>query len=139
MVFSLYGSEFTLTPNLVSVGPLQIVLVPKKIVDLQNSNIIGADLLLDPPSGPMKPALSVSQSVCQFVSDESSHTSCHQFSQIFCIKLLSNECTKVTKPDFQKKMCLQVISLFVFKIEVFRHFLEIATSYFAKNFRIYSN
>ena len=41
MVFSLYGlrlilSEFTLTPNFISVGPLQILLVPFWILDFSN-------------------------------------------------------------------------------------------------------
>ena len=34
-------------------------------------------VFLDPPSGPMKPAPSVSQSVSQSVRDKSSHTSHH--------------------------------------------------------------
>ena len=46
---------------------------------------------------------------------------------------------KWRSPIFKKKMCLQIISLFVSKIEVFRHFLEIAALDFAKNFRNYSN
>ena len=41
----------------------------------------------------------------------------------------------MTKPDFQKKFCLQIIAQFVSKIAVFGHFLEIASLDFAKNFR----
>ena len=39
------------------------------------------------------------------------------------------------EPDFWKKKCLQIISLFVSKIGVFGHFLEIASLDFAKNVR----
>ena len=42
---------------------------------------------------------------------------------------------KWRSPIFEKKMCLQIISLFVSKIGVFGHFLEIASLDFAKNFR----
>ena len=44
----------------------------------------------------------------------------------------------MTKPDFQKKMCLQIISLFVSKIGVFGLFLENASLDFAENLRNYS-
>ena len=53
------------------------------------------------------------------------------------MKLAFNKGKKVTKPDFRKKMCLQIISLFVSKIGVFGHFLEIASLDFAKNVRNY--
>ena len=54
------------------------------------------------------------------------------------MKLAFSKSRKVTKPDFWKKMCLQIISLFVSKIGVFGHFLEIASLDFAKNVRNYS-
>ena len=52
------------------------------------------------------------------------------------MKLDFDKCRKVTKPDFLKKMCLQNIRLFVSKIGVFGHFLEIASLDFA-NFAYY--
>ena len=58
---------------------------------------------------------------------------------LVCIKLAFNISRKVTKPDFWKKMCLQIISLFGSKIGVFGHFLEITSLDFAKNFRNYSS
>ena len=45
---------------------------------------------------------------------------------------------KWRSPIFEKKMCLQIISLFVSKIGVFGHFLEIASLDFAKNARNYN-
>ena len=50
--------------------------------------------------------------------------------------MASNDLRKVTKPDFRKKkICVQIIHLFVSKLVVFRHFLEIASLDFAQNFR----
>ena len=49
--------------------------------------------------------------------------------------MASNELRKVTKPDFWKKFCVQIIHLFVSKLVVFGHFLEIASLDFAQNFR----
>ena len=47
------------------------------------------------------------------------------------MKLAFNKCRKVTKPDSYKKMCLQNISIFVSKIGLFGHYLEIASLDFA--------
>ena len=55
----------------------------------------------------------------------------HRISLIFCIKLAVDKTKKVTKPDFWKKICLQNIGLFASKIEVFGHFLQIASLDFA--------
>ena len=53
--------------------------------------------------------------------------------------MASNELRKVTKPDFRKKNCVQIINLFVSKLQVFGHFFEIASLDFAEDLRNYSN
>ena len=55
------------------------------------------------------------------------------------MKLAFDECRKVTKPYTYEKICLKNISVFVSKIALFDHFLEISSLDFAKNVRNYSN
>ena len=84
----------------------------------------------------MKPAPSVCQSVSLSVClwQKFSYFPPLDFSD-FLQEVSLNKCRKVTKPDFWKKMCLQIIMQFVSKIAVFGHFLEIASLDFAKNVR----